>query len=279
VKNASANANDDGRIELELGGGRAGYDDRLAECNDHEQLEALSEMGSLHLPGVRGKGRPPGQPVEHQRGAVVDRQRRQPQAGALGPVGEPTCDPEHAGGEKPGEDSAGAFPLDRAPPGGREGEKGVAANLDRNIGAGEEQRPAAERFRDRDRHDQAGQHDPKQDQLNNDRVRVQLIRDPGGVVPRPPHHHQHQQGLARTLPRQVIQQQMRHLRDREHEHQVVEQLQHRHPLLHARQPPTHEPAHHPRTLAHRQAWPGEDGGIAGAFCEPGVRWAMRPGWL
>ena len=42
---------DDGEVEVEPGGRRAGDDDRLAERDDHEELEALGEVRSLHVPG------------------------------------------------------------------------------------------------------------------------------------------------------------------------------------------------------------------------------------
>ena len=68
-------------------------------------------------------------------------------------------------------------------------------------------------------------------EADGDRVRVEHVRDPGRVVPRPPDHEEHEQRPAGPAPRQVAEQQMRHLRDGEHEDEVVEQLEVRGVLL------------------------------------------------
>lgn len=57
------------------------------------------------------------------------------------------------------------------------------------------------------------------------RVRVELVREPGRVVPRPPDDEQHERRLGDALPGQVLEQQLRDLRDREDEDEVVEELE------------------------------------------------------
>ena len=112
-----------------------------------------------------------------------------------------------------------------------EGEKGVPPDLDRDVRAGEQQRAAAERPRDRDRHHEAREHDRQHEQPHRDGVRVELVRDPGRVVPRPPDDEQDEQRLSGAAPGQVVEQQVRDLRDREDEDEVVEELEVRGVLL------------------------------------------------
>ena len=112
-----------------------------------------------------------------------------------------------------------------------EGEERMPADLDRDIRTGEQQRAAAERVRDRDGHQEAGEHDREHEQPHDDRVRVEHVRDPGRVVPRPPDDEQDEQRSCRAVPGQLAEQQMRDLGDREHEDEVVEQLEVRGVLL------------------------------------------------
>ena len=72
---------------------------------------------------------------------------------------------------------------------------------------------------------------PSTSEPHGDRLRVEHVRHPGRVVPRPPDDEQDEHRLSRPVPRQVAEQQMRDLRDREHEDEVVEQLQVRGVLL------------------------------------------------
>ena len=69
-----------------------------------------------------------------------------------------------------------------------------------------------------------------QQEAHDDRAGIELVRDPGRVVPRPPDDEQHERRVADPLPRQVLEQQVRDLRDREYEHEVVEELERRHTL-------------------------------------------------
>jgi hypothetical protein len=53
-------------------------------------------------------------------------------------------------------------------------------------------------------------------------VRVDRIRQPGVADPSPPHHSEDEHPVKHTAPRRVVRQQVRDLRDREHEHEVEE---------------------------------------------------------
>ena len=101
----------------------------------------------------------------------------------------------------------------------------MAADLDRDVRAGKQQRPVGECAGDRDRHHEAREHDPEHEEPHGHRLGIEHVRHPGRVVPRPPDDEQDERGLSRPAPRQVAEQQMRDLRDREHEDEVVEQLQ------------------------------------------------------
>ena len=82
-----------------------------------------------------------------------------------------------------------------------------------------------ESLRYRHRHQQAYEHQAKKEQADQNRLRIQLVGGVGRVVLRPVHREQHDQGLQHTRPRQVRQQHMLDLRDRKHEHEVVEELE------------------------------------------------------
>ena len=107
----------------------------------------------------------------------------------------------------------------------------MATHLDRDVRAREEQPVRTEGLRNRDRHQEAAEHDSHQEQADRDRVGIELVRHPGRVVPGPPDDEQHERRLSCALPGQVVEQQVRDLGDREDEDQVVEQLERRRPLL------------------------------------------------
>ena len=69
---------------------------------------------------------------------------------------------------------------------------------------------------------------------------IQFVGGPGRVVPRPVHREKSYQGLQDAGPRQVLEQEVGDLRDREYEHEVVEELEGRSPLARPiGQPPPH----------------------------------------
>ncbi len=228
--------------QLELRGRGAREHDRLAERDDHEQLEPLREVRGLDLPAAPVEAGPPRHAVEDERRRVVDRERRQPEPRPGRRVDEPAREPERRGRGEPGQDRAGAAPLDRPALRRGEGQEDVPADLDRDVGAGEEQPAAGEGLGDRDREQQAAEHQPDQEQPDDDRARVELVRDPGRVVPGPPDDEQREQRPPGAAPGEVVEQQVRDLRDREDEDEVVEELERRRALL-AALPATLEAGH------------------------------------
>ena len=190
-----------GRVELELGCRRARDHDRLAERDDDEELKPLREVRGLDLPGRRRQLRPPRHPVEEERRRVVDRERDEPERHLHRVGGQRTGDPEDARGQEPDEDVQRRRALRRAGIRDDEGEEGVPPELDRDVRTGEEQRPAPERSRDRDRHHEAGEHDRQHEQPHRDGVGVELVRDPGRVVPCPPGDEEDEQRPPRSAAR------------------------------------------------------------------------------
>ena len=102
--------------------------------------------------------------------------------------------------------------------------KSAAHHLAEHVGAREQQRLAVEGMRHRRRQQQAGQHQHEHQRAHRRAIRVHPVGEPAGVHPHPPHREQQEQGLQRADQRQVLDQRVRQLRHREHEHQVEEQL-------------------------------------------------------
>ena len=109
-------------------------------------------MPGAHLPHGGVEPGAPRNPVRHERGEVVDHQGRQPQRSAGATIGHSAGDPEHARRHEPREDAAGSLALDGSALGRHEGQERMAAHLYRDVGDDEQERLAAERLRDRDRH-------------------------------------------------------------------------------------------------------------------------------
>ena len=174
---------------------------------------------------------PPRDPVEDERRRVVDRQREHPQRRTYRIVREAARDPEDARRDEPDEDPSRPLALDRAAVGRDERQERVAPDLEDDIRRREQEAALAERIRDRNRHHEAGEHHADQQEPDDGRVGVELVRDPGRVVPRPPDDEQHERAATGARPCQVVEQQVGDLRDREHEDQVEEQLQRRRALL------------------------------------------------
>ena len=89
----------------------------------------------------------------------------------------------------------------------------------------------AEGFRDCERGDKhrrgCGKHHRQHDPV----IRVDCVRQPGIARPRPPQNRHNEQPATEPTPRRIIHQQGRHLRKREHEHEVEEELGRRHPVV------------------------------------------------
>ena len=220
-----------GGVDVEVGRGCPDEHDRLSERDDDEQLEALGEVGGLDVPCLGSELRTTRDAVEEHRRDVVDCERDQPESGPRLVLDERARDPERPGRGEPDEDRQRPFALDRPRPRGREGQEQVPTHLDGDVRAGEQETPRPERVRNGYCHHERREHDPHQQQADNRRVRIELVRHPCGVVPRPPDDEQDECRLAGAPPREVVEQQVRHLRDGEHEDEVVEELERRRPLL------------------------------------------------
>jgi hypothetical protein len=70
----------------------------------------------------------------------------------------------------------------------------------------------------------------QEQQAHADRFEVDLARHPHRVVPGPPDDAEREDGVNRSRPAQVVQEQMRDLGDGEDEDQVVEELERDDPL-------------------------------------------------
>jgi hypothetical protein len=106
----------------------------------------------------------------------------------------------------------------------RPGGEQAAAQLDRHEGQGEDQAAVAERLGDRHGHDHAHHHGHEQHDPHRRPLGIQPVGDPGREDPGPPDRHQQQTGLDQAQQARMGQQAVRQLGDREHEHQVEEQL-------------------------------------------------------
>jgi hypothetical protein len=97
--------------------------------------------------------------------------------------------------------------------------------LDRDVRTCEQQTVAAERLGDGHCHREACEHYREQQEAHGRRVRIDLARDPRRVVPGPPDDEEREERIASSGPAQVVEEQVRHLRDREDEDEVVEELE------------------------------------------------------
>ncbi|MGA2166000.1 MAG: hypothetical protein ABSH36_16260 [Solirubrobacteraceae bacterium] len=100
--------------------------------------------------------------------------------------------------------------------------------------AGKQQRLGAERSGDAQRAHQQRGHRGEDHQPHRPLLRVDDRREPGIADPRPPQYREHQQPLRDPQPGRVLDDQRGAACEREHEHEVEEQLQRRHPLALAR---------------------------------------------
>jgi hypothetical protein len=160
------------RVEVEVGGGRPGDDDGLAERDDDKELEALREVLRPHVPHGARQAPEPRHPVDDQRRPVVQQERGQPEGHPRRSLRQGAEDPQHAGRNEPDQDAPGALALDRPPPPRDEREKRVPSDLNRHVGGGEEERPPLESLRYRDRHQEAQEHQGDHQQPHGDGLRV-----------------------------------------------------------------------------------------------------------
>ena len=93
------------------------------------------------------------------------------------------------------------------------------------VGARKEERVVAEDVRHRQRCDQHRPHRPEHRDPDDALLGVDRVRQPGVRGPGPPEHAEHEQALSQTCPGRVGDHEPRHLRDREDEDQVEEELE------------------------------------------------------
>jgi hypothetical protein len=110
--------------------------------------------------------------------------------------------------------------------------RNVASDLKRDVRAGEQQPLAVERIRDRGGHQQARERATNKHEPDRNRPRVKPVDHPGGVDPCPPDDEQQKpRPCYRHQTETAVDHEMRKLRDREHVHQIEEQLHRRGRLL------------------------------------------------
>ena len=95
----------------------------------------------------------------------------------------------------------------------------------------EDEAMSAEGFRDCERGDKQRRGCDKHHRQHDPVVRVDRVRQPGIARPRPPQNRHNEQAATEPTPRRIIHQQGRHLRKREHEHEVEEELGRRYPAI------------------------------------------------
>ena len=102
----------------------------------------------------------------------------------------------------------------------------------------------AERVRDGERGDEHRPHRNQHRPPHRAHTGIDGVRQPGVGRPRPPEHAENQQTMSKPTPRRIVRQPRRDLRQREHEHEIEEELERRYALLTLSVKHTHE-----RTLA------------------------------
>ena len=171
---------------------------------------------------VRDRPRPgTGKPTAGRAG--IGRRGRDPQPVPRRAGDQAAGDPQRPGRRRPGQD-----PLEITPQGGLaaqrgDGEEGTA-QLDRDVGDGEDQPARPECLRQGDRHHQAHQHRGQQQGPDCPVIGMEPVGDPRRVHPCPPDREQQQRGLGGAAQAQLPEQQVGELGDGEHVHQVEEEL-------------------------------------------------------
>ena len=101
-------------------------------------------------------------------------------------------------------------------------------------GGAEEHAVVAERTGHRECRDEHRDHRGEQRHADDGLLWVDRARQPRVRAPRPPEHGEHEHAAADPAERRVVGEQRRHLREREHEHEVEEELSRRDVLAYCR---------------------------------------------
>ena len=155
---------------------------RLAQGDDEEQPEALDEMPARDL-GVPKVDAPAtaGKPVQGRHTDVGGRHREPPEGEARVAVGERAGDPQGAGDQLPDEVVDEVLAL--GPPAQSDDQERRPPDLKEQVAGDEQPRAVVERVADRDRHEQAGEHQPDQQRSHRQAVGLEPVRPPRGHVP------------------------------------------------------------------------------------------------
>ena len=204
---------------------RAEQQNGFAQRDDEDLLVALQQVQTLQRPAVHRRRALSGQPEAQIGRAVIHQHRDDPE---LQPVGgnQRAGDPEKPRERAPRAE-LGVVPAHRL---AAKHQRHVARaqKSHHDIGAHEQTRAPLERVGDRHGHQDRAGHQRDHQETPGGVVRIDPVRGPCGVVPRPPDGGEERGGLNRAGPRHVLQQEMRELDDREDVNEIEKQLHVRH---------------------------------------------------
>ena len=156
----------------------------------------------------------------------LEQKRHGPQREPRAARGESAGEPEQSGDGQPDQDTIEIAPQRLRSAAHRPDEEQCAPDLHRRVCAGEGCSMLAECDRNRRREHQPRQHQRQQARADRHPFRIEPVRHPRREYPNPPDRDQQQRDLRRPDRIEAREQSMRKLRDREHEHQIEEQLDH-----------------------------------------------------
>ncbi len=201
----------------------SGREQCFAERDDDEELAALGEMTALDRPLARLRSAEPGKGEAGHRRHIFEEDGDGPEEQAQLVSGERAGDPEAGRHSEPrrhaaviGRKCGGAIE--------REDHEQCAAELDRDIAAGKDERLFAERVGDRGGHHQREQHQHEQETAEPGVFWVEPVGDPAGILPAEPDREPEDQCFERADEAEVVEQRMAELGDREDIDEVEEQL-------------------------------------------------------
>ena len=116
-----------------------------------------------------------------------------------------------------------------------------APDLEEQVPADEQPGAVAERVGDPDRHEQAREHEPGEQQAHRQPVRLEPVHPPRRHVPGVDDRQRHDQGLGGRAQIDVLEQVVRELADREDVDEIEEELERRHDALGAGLPRDSDP--------------------------------------
>ena len=159
-----------------------------------------------------------------QRADDVDHERSKPHPGAVVRIDEAAYERDDGRDDEPG-----------CEPAHRAEEHGVAAHtpgVERRVQHahdevrhGEPGSLVLEGVGDGERHEEPGRHRREHDHSRDRVLDVDRVGHPRVGRPRPPHHREHERRAGESLRSRVLEDERCHLREREHEHEIEEQLE------------------------------------------------------